>query len=75
MAKTTPGRAERWTCLGGAGRPDRAATVDILVMARAGREAAKNVASTASASAGPITTHGSANAPIRWCALCSAVGR
>ena len=39
--KTTPGRAERCTCFGGAGRPDRAATMGILVIERAGREAAK----------------------------------
>ena len=44
-------------------------------MARAGRAAAKYVASTASARAGPITTHGRADALITWCALCSAVGR
>ncbi len=57
-----PGIAERWTCLGGAGRPDSAATMDSLVTARAGRAAAKYVATTARAMAGPITTHGSANA-------------
>src|SRR5438093_13777826 len=39
--RTTPGTAERWTCLGGAGRPDRAATIGTLVIERAGREAAK----------------------------------
>ena len=39
--RTTPGSAERCTCFGGAGRPDRAATMGILVIARAGREAAK----------------------------------
>ena len=39
--RTTPGSAERCTCLGGAGRPDRAATMGILVTERAGREAAK----------------------------------
>jgi hypothetical protein len=39
--RTTPGSAERCTCFGGAGRPDRAATIGILVIERAGREAAK----------------------------------
>ncbi len=39
--RTTPGMAERCTCFGGAGRPDRAATRGILVIERAGREAAK----------------------------------
>ena len=39
--RATPGIAERCTCLGGAGRPDRAATTGSLVIARAGREAAK----------------------------------
>ena len=39
--RITPGSAERCTCFGGAGRPDRAATTGILVTARAGREAAK----------------------------------
>ena len=39
--RTTPGSAERCTCFGGAGRPDRAATMGILVIERAGREAAK----------------------------------
>ena len=39
--RATPGIAERCTCFGGAGRPDRAATIGILVIERAGREAAK----------------------------------
>src|ERR1700677_5312242 len=39
--RTTPGIAERCTCFGGAGRPDRAATSGTLVIERAGREAAK----------------------------------
>ena len=74
-SRMTPGITERCICLGGAGRPDRAATRGILVIERAGRAAAKYVATTASAIAGPITIHGSANAPIRWCASASAVGR
>ena len=36
----TPGSAERWTCFGGAGRPDRATTIGTRVTARAGRAAA-----------------------------------
>ena len=36
-----PGTAERCTCFGGAGRPDRAVTMGTLVIERAGREAAK----------------------------------
>ena len=47
----------------------------ILVIERAGREAAKKVATTASTMAGTITTHGSANAPITWWALISSRGR
>jgi hypothetical protein len=39
--KTTPGTAERRARLGGAGRPDRAATMGTLASERAGREAAK----------------------------------
>ena len=39
--RTMPGIAERCTCLGGAGRPDKAATTGTLVTERAGREAAK----------------------------------
>ncbi len=70
-----PGIAERWTCLGGAGRPARAATMDSRVMARAGRAEAKYVATTARAIAGPMTIHGSWNAPIRWWALDSTLGR
>ena len=63
--RTTPGIAERRTCFGGAGRPDSAATMGILVIERAGRAAAKYVATTASAIAGPTTFHGTANVPIR----------
>ena len=59
---TMPGPTERRSAFGAAGRPDSAATMDSLVTARAGRAAAKYVATTASAMAGPITTHGSANA-------------
>ena len=36
-----PGTAERWICLGGAGLPERAATIGTLVIARAGLEAAR----------------------------------
>ena len=61
--------------LGGAGRPDRAVTTGILVMARAGRDAATNVATTARASASPITGHGRLNTPITWWALVSSSGR
>ena len=38
--RMTPGTAERCTCFGAAGRPDRAVTMGILVIERAGREAA-----------------------------------
>ncbi len=61
---TRPGSAERWTCLGGAGRPDRAVTTGILVIDQAGRAAAKYVATTARPMATPITVHGSWKAPI-----------
>ena len=73
--KTTPGTAERWTCFGGAGRPDRAVTIGTLVIDWAGREAAKKVATMASTMAMPMTTHGSANTPMRWCELDSRCGR
>ncbi len=46
-----------------------------LVIARAGREAATNVAATASTIATAITSHGSWNIPIRWWALASRRGR
>ena len=36
-----PGSAERWIWRGGAGRPDNAWTIGTLVIARAGRDAAK----------------------------------
>ena len=39
--QTIPGIAERWTCRGGAGRPESAATIGTWVIARAGRDAAK----------------------------------
>ncbi len=67
--------AERCTCLGGAGRPDRAVTMGIRVMDLAGRHAANKAATTARISASPITPHGGANMPMRWCALCSRAGR
>jgi hypothetical protein len=73
--KTRPGRAERCTCFGGAGLPDRAATIGILVTVWAGRAAARDVATTASTIATATTTHGSANAPITWWALDSIRGR
>ena len=47
----------------------------ILVIGRAGREAATNVASTARTIATAITSHGSWNTPITWCALVSRRGR
>ena len=50
-------------------------TIGTLVMARAGREAARKVATTASAIAGPMTTHGSWNGPITWWASASTRGR
>jgi hypothetical protein len=59
-----PGTAERCTRFGGAGRPDSAATMGSRVMDRAGREAARNVASTARTMATTITSHGSWNTPI-----------
>src|SRR5215467_7501701 len=72
---TTPGTAERCTCFGGAGLPDRAATIGTLVTERAGRDAAKYVARTARPIAGTITTHGSWKVPITWWALDSTLGR
>src|SRR5258708_3005525 len=75
IRRTTPGTAERGTWVGGAGIPDRAVTIGTLVMERAGREAAKYVASTARPMAGPITTHGSWKVPITWWALDSTLGR
>ena len=74
-SKTSPGMAERRTCLGGAGRPDSAVTTGTLVMARAGSHAANTAATTASTSDRAITPHGRANMPIRWCAFCSSAGR
>ena len=67
--------AERRTRLGGAGRPDRAVTTGILVMARAGRDAATNAATTARTSASTITSQGRLNTPITWWALVSSSGR
>ncbi len=77
---TTPntiptGTAQRRTFFGGAGRPARAVTTGILVTVRAGREAARNVATTARTIAMTITSHGSWNMPITWCALASTCGR
>ena len=57
------------------GRPDSAVTMGTLTMARAGLPAANNVATTASAMAGRMTAHGSAEAGMRWWALCSTWGR
>ena len=70
-----PGRAERWTARGGAGRPESAWTIGTLVIARAGREAAKYAATTANTIAATTTGHERASAPIRWCELCSRCGR
>ena len=39
--QTTPGIADRCTSRGGAGRPESAVTMGILVIARGGRDAAK----------------------------------
>jgi hypothetical protein len=63
-SRTTPGTAERCICLGDAGLPDKAVTMGTLVIARAGRDAAKNVAAVARAIAAPMTAHGSWNTPI-----------
>ena len=46
-----------------------------LMMARAGRDAAKDAAATASTMAAITTVHESAQTPMRWCALCSRLGR
>ena len=70
-----PGSAERWIWRGGAGRPDSAWTIGTLVIARAGRDAAKNAATTASTIAATTTVHESASTPMTWCELCSRLGR
>ena len=78
MASTrtrTPGMAERWICRGGEGRPESAVTMGTLVIDRAGREAAKYVATMATIMPGMITAHGRAKTPIRWWALGSTCGR
>ena len=59
-----PGMADLRTFFGGAGRPDSAVTTGTRDMALAGRDAANQVASTASPMAGPITAQGSANGAI-----------
>ena len=70
-----PGIAERWIWRGGAGRPESAGTIGTLVIARAGRDAAKKAATTASTIAAATTIQGRANTPMTWCALCSRLGR
>ena len=67
--------AERWICRGGAGRPESAVTMGTLVIDRAGREAARYVATMATIMLGMITAHGRVKAPIRWWELDSACGR
>ena len=46
-----------------------------VVIARAGREAAKNAATTASTIAAMTTVQGSASTAMTWCELCSRFGR
>ncbi len=70
-----PGSADRWIWRGGAGRPDSAWTIGTLVIARAGRDAAKYAAMTASTIAAATTGQERANTPITWCELCSRFGR
>ena len=71
-----PTGTARWRVfLGAGGRPASAATIGVLAIALAGREAAKYVAATARTMEMPMTVHGSWNAPITWCALFSACGR
>ena len=63
--KMSPGTTERWICRGGAGLPDSAVTIGTFVIARAGRDAAKYVATTASTSEATTTSQGKAQTPIR----------
>src|SRR5271154_1273933 len=57
-AQIMPGTAERLSCRGGAGRPARADTVEMRVIARAGRVDAKYEAATARTTATITTAQG-----------------
>ena len=57
-SRMAPGTAERWTALGRAGRPDRAATTGIRATARAGRLAATMAVPMASTIATPMAHQG-----------------
>ena len=65
-----PGSAERWACSGGAGRPASAATIGILVMARAGpRGGERRWPARPGPSPRRSPTTAARTAPMRWCAL------
>ncbi len=70
----TPGRAERCTAFGGAGRPDSAATTGTAATALAGRREASTDVAIASTTPMPNAHQGTFAASTTWPVACCSVG-
>ena len=70
----TPGRAERCTGFGGAGRPDSAATTGTRAIVLAGRREASTDVAIASTTPMANAHQGRFAASITWPAACCSVG-
>ena len=70
----TPGRAERCTGFGGAGRPDSAATTGIRAIVLAGRREASTEVAIANVTPMPNAHHGRFAASTTWPVACCSVG-
>jgi hypothetical protein len=70
----TPGRAERRTRFGGAGRPDSAAITGTAAIVLAGRRDASTDVATANPAPSPNAHHGRCAASTTWPAARCSVG-
>ena len=70
----TPGRAERCTAFGGAGRPDSAATTGTAAIVLAGRREASTDVAIANTTPVANAHHGRLAASTTWPVACCSVG-
>ena len=70
----TPGRAERCTAFGGAGRPDSAATTGTAAIVLAGRRDASTDVAIANTTPMANAHHGRFAASTTWPVACCSVG-
>ena len=70
----TPGRTERCTALGGAGRPDSAVTTGTWAIVLAGRRDASTDVATANTTPRANAHHGRCAASTTWPVACCSAG-